>query len=524
MGRGLIVLAVVSGVLAGALPFGAFLYLSWKDFVTEEKAYLRVLASAVVARSEHVLEDSMDLLVRLANSPLPHCSDGHLMALRTATKGGSYIREIGVFSDQWMACTSSDTLDIPWRPPAPEWRTKTGFGVVHAEASMAAIGETTITLTFRDHAVAVDPTPLVEVVNGAEGAVSVAVADAESRQPLVLLGNRRLLSAGLSKPDAGVVRDTVGIFVEVKSSIFPVLAVATEPNGDLLKRWRAEAAPLGVVALAVAGVVAALVYFVGRWRLSPANTIRYAVKKREFTAKYQPIVDLRTGRCVGAEALARWRRADGTVVRPNGFVPFAEDNGLIELITDQMIKRVSEDLGGLLKTHPDLHVAINITPGEFQNDRTVAIMRGMVEELGISSRQIVLEATERCLMDTKIARGIISKLRANGHRVSIDDFGTGYSSLSYLQTLDVDSLKIDKCFVDAIDADAATSGVVSHIIDMARTLNLTVIAEGVETEAQARFLRERGVPYAQGWLFSKALTARQFAEFIRANSTARRAL
>ena len=299
-----------------------------------------------------------------------------------------------------------------------------------------------------------------------------------------------------------------------------MFVVASEPASDLAGRWRAKVLPLGLLAFLVAAAVAALIYFVGRWRLSPANTIRYAVKKREFNAKYQPIIDLKTGLCVGAEALARWRRPDGTVVRPNGFVPFAEDNGLIELITDQMIKRIIEDLGGLLRSNPDLHVAINITPGEFQSDETVAIMKRMVEESGIESRQIVLEATERCLMDPNTARGIISKLRANGHRISIDDFGTGYSSLSYLQTLDVDSLKIDKSFVEAIDADAATSGVVPHIIDMARALNLTVIAEGVETEAQARFLRERDVPYAQGWLFSKALTASEFAAFVGENPIA----
>lgn len=519
MGRGLIVLAVVAGFLAGAIPFGAYLYLSWNDFVAEERAYLRALASAVVARSEHVLEGSMDLLAVMANSSVPRCSDGHLTALRAAEKSKFYIREIGVFSDLWMACTSSDAIDIPWRAPRPEWRMKSGFGVVPAEASMASIGETVITLTFRDHAVAVDPAPLVEAVHGAEGDVSVAVAHAEARQPLAWLGDRELLSAGLSKPDA--VPNAVGIFVEVKSSTFPVLAVASEPASDLMGRWRAEVTPLGLVAVLVAGVIAALVYFVGRWRLSPANTIKYAVKNREFTAKYQPVVDLKTGHCVGAEALARWWRPDGTLVRPHGFIPFAEDNGLIELITDQMIKRIVEDLGGLLKARPDLHVAMNITPGEFQSDRTVAVMRQMVEDSGIESRQIVLEATERCLMDTNMARGIITKLRANGHRVSIDDFGTGYSSLSYLQTLHVDTLKIDKSFVEAIDADAATSGVVPHIIDMARTLNLTVIAEGVETEAQAGYLRDRGVPFAQGWLFSKALTASQFLAFADANPTAR---
>jgi sensor c-di-GMP phosphodiesterase-like protein len=151
-------------------------------------------------------------------------------------------------------------------------------------------------------------------------------------------------------------------------------------------------------------------------------------------------------------------------------------------------------------------VSINITPRELQNDRIVDLMNQMTEQSRIEPRQVSLEATERSLMDTNSANGIIRKLRKGGYSISIDDFGTGYSSLSYLQTLDVDNLKIDKCFIEAIDAEAATSGVVSHIIEMARTLKLVMIAEGVETEAQAEFLRDRGVQYAQGWLFSKALT------------------
>jgi len=132
----------------------------------------------------------------------------------------------------------------------------------------------------------------------------------------------------------------------------------------------------------------------------------------------------------------------------------------------------------------------------------------------VAPRQIAFEVTERGLIDVVVARENLQALRAEGHQVLIDDFGTGYCSLAYLQTLPVDCLKIDKAFIDALGHDAASSGVAPHIIRMAHDLHLRVIAEGIEREDQALLLLGEGVKYGQGWLFAKALTARQFAELV----------
>jgi sensor c-di-GMP phosphodiesterase-like protein len=190
---------------------------------------------------------------------------------------------------------------------------------------------------------------------------------------------------------------------------------------------------------------------------------------------------------------------------------------MISQITDQMIEHVTKDMGDLLRRRRDFHVAINIAPRELENDRIVGVLQRAVEESRLEPRQIVLEATERSLMNAETASGVIGRLRAAGYTISIDNFGTGYSSLSHLQRFDLDNLKIDRLFVEAIGADAPTSGEVLHIIDMARTLKLTVIAEGVETEEQARFLRNSGVPYAQGWLFAKALAPARFLAYLDSN-------
>jgi sensor c-di-GMP phosphodiesterase-like protein len=158
-------------------------------------------------------------------------------------------------------------------------------------------------------------------------------------------------------------------------------------------------------------------------------------------------------------------------------------------------------------------VAVNIAACDLLTERVADVIARSVAGTGVKPAQIALEATERGFIDANSARVVIERLRVIGHAVAIDDFGTGYSSLSYLQSFRVDALKIDKAFVDAIGAGAATSGVIDHIIAMAKELGLAIVAEGVETAAQADYLRARGVDIGQGYHFSRPLPPEAFAAF-----------
>ncbi len=260
--------------------------------------------------------------------------------------------------------------------------------------------------------------------------------------------------------------------------------------------------------------IGCLVFLLARQRQSLGGELQGALKRGELQVLYQPIFDLKSRQCVGAEALLRWRRPDGTLTSPDLFIPMAENTGQIRQITDFVLQRLLEQLGKLLRANPQLYISVNLGACDVMVPRIGQVMARLLATHRVAARQIAFEVTERGLIDVVVARENLQALRDAGHQVLIDDFGTGYCSLAYLQTLPVDCLKIDKAFIDALGHDAASSGVAPHIIRMAHALQLKVIAEGIEHEAQAVLLSSEGVNYGQGWLFARALTAVQFIELI----------
>lgn len=191
-------------------------------------------------------------------------------------------------------------------------------------------------------------------------------------------------------------------------------------------------------------------------------------------------------------------------MRPDQFVRAAEDCGLIGQFTEFVLARVARDAPTFVALHPDCYISINLSSSDLHGRRIVESLQHLIATPGLKAANIMLEMTEHSFLDIKRAEPAIEAIRALGIRIAIDDFGTGFSNLSQLTTLKVDCLKIDKVFIDTIGTDAPTSEVALHIIHIAESLHLTVIGEGIETEAQSRFLREYGVEYGQGWLYARA--------------------
>ena len=253
----------------------------------------------------------------------------------------------------------------------------------------------------------------------------------------------------------------------------------------------------------------------GRYRFEAE--LRDAVDNREFKAVFQPKIDFATGRIVGAEALARWRRSNGKLISPAAFIPVAEEAGLIDEIGRQILEAACQAGRSWELEGHDVTVAVNVSPSQFQRSDLTEIVMSALKRSGLHPRRLELEITESmAVSDPARVAEFISPLRAMGTKLAIDDFGTGHSNLAMLTQLPFDVFKIDRQFVSALETDRQAPAIVEMILAMAETLGLKTVAEGVETTRQADFLRRRGCTMAQGFLYSPGLPDQAFLELLRA--------
>jgi len=237
-------------------------------------------------------------------------------------------------------------------------------------------------------------------------------------------------------------------------------------------------------------------------RLALESDMRDALSMGSFEVHYQVIVN-RTGAGVGSESLARWQHPTRGYVSPTEFIPIAEDTGLIVSLGEQMLRQVCQRLATHTPNDSMLaRVSVNVSPRQFHDSGFAESVERILDETGVEPSRLVLEVTENVLVENlEFAADIMHRLKERGVRFSIDDFGMGYSSLVYLKRLPLDILKIDQHFVQDVIKDGNDAAIVETIIAMAEHLELTVIAEGVETREQFDWLRERGCRFFQGFLF-----------------------
>jgi diguanylate cyclase (GGDEF)-like protein/PAS domain S-box-containing protein len=241
-------------------------------------------------------------------------------------------------------------------------------------------------------------------------------------------------------------------------------------------------------------------------KLRFVTRLRKAVESQRWTLHYQPVLDLATGSMRGVEALIRWIEADGTMIPPGDFIPVAEELGLIEAIGDWVVRELVYQSHAWRELDIDLSVSFNLSPRQFwQPDLAKGILE-RIREGGVDPSKVLVEITESSAMaDPDRAQAILEDLHAGGLRIAIDDFGTGYSSLARIRDMPVDVLKIDRSFVSGVDVDPQNQSIVSAFIELARGLGVTTLAEGIETEGELAFVRDRGCVMGQGFYFSKAV-------------------
>jgi diguanylate cyclase (GGDEF)-like protein len=367
---------------------------------------------------------------------------------------------------------------------------------------------------------------LLAPFQAAHGCVSVArfgadefvvlVGDAEAAT--VATGIARACSAMLADP---IVNDGLEFYsaASIGIALYPDHGpdVATVLKHADTARYEAKADASGSIVVYTAAMSARL----RNW-LDLEGRLRRAVQEDQLQLYFQPKFRLKDGEMVGAEALLRWCDAEHGEIPPTRFIEIAEDSGLIIELGNWVIRAVCRQLRAWQASAFGLHVAINVSGKELLHGDPARVIEIESAAAGIATSLIEVEITESLLVkDSSRVRGALMRLRELGCRIALDDFGTGYSSLAYITRLRPDRIKIDKAFVHNLDRSASDAAIANAILSLGESLNVIITAEGVERSGQLEWLRKRGCHEAQGFLLSRPLPARDFADrFLRAEGGA----
>jgi sensor c-di-GMP phosphodiesterase-like protein len=511
----------LTSALVVAIPLMAALALAERQSRLDQLRLVSEIAHEVLQRSHRVSAQIMQARAELTQPGLRPCSPHYMQLIAQVSANSPLLIGVGYVRNDRLLCSTfgHHGRGIPLGPA--DYLSKTG----HEIRAAARLPELTLNpLLFSTHQASgytamVHPTIPIDMLND-QTDISLGLFNARSLRTLTQRGDfQPAWIQALARAGEDRLFDGQRFIAIERSPLYDYAAYAVLP-ASRLDRSRFDfmllLVPLGIGS----GLLLALIIFrFTQRRLSLAARLRVALRRGEFHLVYQPVIELQTGRWVGAEALIRWRRPDGDDVPPDTFIAVAERVGLIQQITRQVCQICIRDLQSVLQRHPDFRISLNMSAADFSSHASADFLVTLIQQHGLAPRQFQVEVTERGLLDQNTAREVLQRLQANGVRVAIDDFGTGYSSLGYLTTLEVDCLKIDRIFVETIGTSAATSHVVSHIIAMAKSLKLEMIAEGVEHAAQADYLRQHGVQYGQGWFYARPLDVQALAAGLAAQKS-----
>lgn len=496
-------LIAVAAVLAGIVPAGLMLVVTYLQAVTAAEGRLDHYAAVLENHSDEIFGTAGNVLETLATTIDRSCSADSVDTLRKAVYNSLYFREAGLIYRSAVQCTSVRVPQMPVLIGNADLLIWPTTGVHIATPDLTLEDEVSITVLrglegAPGFAVSLmlNPRQLLEPVRAA--IVEQQIALRIERNDGIVLSRAGSLLVGDDSPDSLVRRRSF--------EHYPLRAVVAGNRDALLDNWWQDATLFVLLGLGMSLPLFLILAWIDRRERSMDAQLSDAIENGELHVHYQPIHEIGSLRAVGAEALLRWQHPQRGMILPSVFVPLAEVSGLINPLTDWLMKTVAADLDGPMADRPDFYVTLNLSPAQFSDADLPDRVRSI---FGASCRagRLVFEVTEREMLSSSddLARRVIDILRGDGARVALDDFGTGYSSLHYLAQFRFDLLKIDKAFIDAIGTESITAGLVDDMVTMARRLGLTTVAEGVETASQLELLRTAGVDYVQGWHLSRAL-------------------
>jgi EAL domain-containing protein (putative c-di-GMP-specific phosphodiesterase class I) len=498
------------GAILAFLPILAVDYLLDNYVRVREKALALQHVSAMSAQIESSTVAAIEALRKiLADSP-SLCTPTFVANAQTAIESSINLKQVLVengdgvqycdaFGRQVRYSRVSETLPIPGRPETMTV-VKLGELGVPALKITQVFGETRQVSVF-EPLLGQDEASLTKALNSA------------ALLRVVLTNGTAVMTMGDPTPFDARLDDADFISAELFAGELPLRAEYAIPFSVARAGYADLDVGFTVVGCLMSAIFLLLALHFVRNSRAPAFDLERAISRGEIRPYYQPVINLRTGELEGCEVLCRWEKKNGQVVPPGAFIDYAEVTGLAIPMTLSLMQQVKYDLGDICQQMPDMKVSINLFEGHFRDAGIVDDVEAIFAGSKIAMRQLVFEITERHpLHNSTVASGVIAGLHALGCRLALDDAGTGHSNLAYIGTLGVDIIKIDRVFVDMVKPGTTQVPVLDGLIAMAKDMNCEIVAEGVETEAQALYLRSHGVLHAQGFIFAPALKVRAFQE------------
>ena len=516
------VLFLFIGVALGILPIVAANVFMRDYAASEGRRQLEKSAIHTLVHAEQLVQEAVDVFSALPNYRVPVCNSALQDRFRVMILRHPRLHDVGVIlNGKFMYCSSLQE-SVSFLPISNKFigkvphlkysavqdaeTDKTGLLVQWDIQDNVSIGGFILSEAFDLGKIEFDNLYRVQIE--LPSAVTIAESSPESRARL------RAPFANIEVQDEWS-RDMIE--VRETSDRYPISVYAAVPFNEVWESYSGALNIINSLGILTGGLVLIGFIRLGLKKPDVYSTIADGIRRREFIPYYQPIIDIQNGRLAGCEVLVRWRKPDGSVVSPGNFIDTAEATGLARDMTSLLMEQVAQDLSTSYARHRHLKAAINLFNRHFDDLAIVSEIEQVFGNSGINFKQLVFEITERQpLENLDRARAVIERMQRLGARVALDDAGTGHGGFAYLQTLGMDIIKIDKLFVDAITAQTETVPIVDSLRQMAKGMNMVVVAEGVETEEQLSYLKRTGVDEAQGYLFAPPLPASGYLKLVDA--------
>ncbi|MCA6970978.1 EAL domain-containing protein [Pectobacterium carotovorum] len=451
----------------------------------------------------------------------PYCDNFHLGLLRKVAYDNNYIQDVVYIDGNRPRCSSMMNDINTMFLPEPDFRYKDIYNIWYKIESPLNKNKPMIYVGATRHLVVLNPRSFLDVPSYSYN-IRYALLEKNKLDGRVILSDSMSssiysrLTAGGNNPDRFYIDDKYYVLKPLPDSDLALMVRADKPVklSFYLTVFFSALPIFMLISLLLSEVISRKSLAIQ----SPRYVLNQVLRQKEFELHYQPIIKLDTAQVVGCEALIRWRHSDGRLITPDSFIPMIRQVGLMKELTFFVINEALQTANVLRNRYPEMFVSINLEAAEFED---IDVFNYLVEQVAIyelDGANVNVELTESSMIEPQKAAPMVELYQQKGIDVAIDDFGTGYSGLSYLERVKANKLKIDKSFVGNISDHSPTDIVLSHIVSMAHCLNLHIVAEGIETPAQEAYLKSLGVAYAQGWLYSKALTQEDLLAFLAARS------